>query len=223
MTSADLAEPATPLDYLVIAAHPDDAELGVGGTILALKAQGARVGVLDLTNGEPTPHGSPEIRQRETDAASAILGLDWRGNLVEEPQEKLKLVTDNLRAPAPLPNRAFEQGPGGYRNDGDLDHILVRVDVTYLRQDFSALLPVEDAGPWPDFQRFDFVVRTRNLTESEAMALRKRLQPPQEGSLSQYHQAALFGLRELTGREATTPADWRRLLKLPLAAKSIGE
>ena len=69
------------LDYLVIAPHPDDAELGVGGTILLLKGQGSTVGVLDLTNGEPTPHGSPEIRQRETDAASAVLGLDWRGNL----------------------------------------------------------------------------------------------------------------------------------------------
>jgi N-acetylglucosamine malate deacetylase 1 len=69
------------LDYLVIAPHPDDAELGVGGTMLGLKAQGATVGVLDLTNGEPTPHGSPEIRQRETDAATALLGLDWRGNL----------------------------------------------------------------------------------------------------------------------------------------------
>lgn len=69
------------LDYLVIAPHPDDAELGVGGTILMLKAEGARVGVLDLTDGEPTPHGSPEIRQRETTAATAVLGLDWRGNL----------------------------------------------------------------------------------------------------------------------------------------------
>src|SRR5690242_15795290 len=69
------------LDYLVIAPHPDDAELGAGGAILLLKAQGARVGVLDLTNGEPTPHGSPEIRQRETEAATAVLGLDWRGNL----------------------------------------------------------------------------------------------------------------------------------------------
>jgi bacillithiol biosynthesis deacetylase BshB1 len=69
------------LDYLVITCHPDDAELGCGGTILSLKAHGARVGVLDLTSGEPTPHGSPEIRQRETEAATAILGLDWRGNL----------------------------------------------------------------------------------------------------------------------------------------------
>ena len=70
-----------PLDYLVIAPHPDDAELGVGGTIPLLQAQGARVGVLDLTDGEPTPFGSPEIRRRETDAATAVLGLAWRGNL----------------------------------------------------------------------------------------------------------------------------------------------
>jgi bacillithiol biosynthesis deacetylase BshB1 len=69
------------LDYLVIAPHPDDAELGAGGTILALKQQGSRVGVLDLTDGEPTPHGSVEIRRRETDAATGLLGLDWRGNL----------------------------------------------------------------------------------------------------------------------------------------------
>ena len=69
------------LDYLVIGPHPDDAELGAGGAILLLKSQGARVGVLDLTDGEPTPHGSPAIRRRETAAATKILGLDWRGNL----------------------------------------------------------------------------------------------------------------------------------------------
>lgn len=70
-----------PLDYLVVCAHPDDAELGVGGTLALLKAQGARVGILDLTDGEPTPHGSPEIRACETAAATAALGIDWRGNL----------------------------------------------------------------------------------------------------------------------------------------------
>lgn len=69
------------LDYLVIAPHPDDAELGVGGTIGLLKSQGARVGILDLTDGEPTPFGSPETRRAETEAATAVLGLDWRGNL----------------------------------------------------------------------------------------------------------------------------------------------
>jgi bacillithiol biosynthesis deacetylase BshB1 len=70
-----------PLDHLVIAPHPDDAELGMGGTIALLLAGGARVGVLDLTDGEPTPLGSPEIRRAETDAASAVLGLSWRSNL----------------------------------------------------------------------------------------------------------------------------------------------
>ena len=73
--------PSQALDYLVIAAHPDDAELCLGGTIATLKSGGARVGVLDLTNGEPTPFGSPEIRARETAAATAVLALDWRGNL----------------------------------------------------------------------------------------------------------------------------------------------
>lgn len=73
--------PTQPLDYLAIVAHPDDAELCLGGTLATLKSQGARVGVLDLTNGEPTPFGTPEIRARETTAANAILGIDWRGNL----------------------------------------------------------------------------------------------------------------------------------------------
>ncbi len=69
------------LDILVIAPHPDDAELGMGGAILKFKSEGLRVGVLDLTNGEPTPHGSLEIRAQETAAATKILDLDWRDNL----------------------------------------------------------------------------------------------------------------------------------------------
>jgi bacillithiol biosynthesis deacetylase BshB1 len=70
-----------PLDVLVVAPHPDDAELGMGGAILKFKAEGLRVGVLDLTSGEPTPFGSLETRARETLRATEILGLDWRENL----------------------------------------------------------------------------------------------------------------------------------------------
>jgi len=69
------------LDLLIIAPHPDDAELGMGGAIVRLQAEGLRVGVLDLTDGEPTPHGSLEIRAKETAAATAILKLPWRENL----------------------------------------------------------------------------------------------------------------------------------------------
>jgi N-acetylglucosamine malate deacetylase 1 len=69
------------LDILAIAPHPDDVELGMGGAVLKFKAEGLKVGVLDLTSGEPTPFGSPEVRARETAAATKILQLDWRENL----------------------------------------------------------------------------------------------------------------------------------------------
>jgi bacillithiol biosynthesis deacetylase BshB1 len=69
------------LDVLVVAPHPDDAELGMGGAMLRFKSEGLTVGVLDLTSGEPTPFGTPELRVQETAAATAVLELDWRENL----------------------------------------------------------------------------------------------------------------------------------------------
>ncbi len=62
-------------DLLVFAPHPDDAELGMGGTIAKLLAAGMDVAVVDMTNGEPTPYGSPETRAAETARASEALGL----------------------------------------------------------------------------------------------------------------------------------------------------
>lgn len=70
-----------PLDLLVVATHPDDAEISVGGTIAKNVRLGQRVGILDLTDGEPTPHGSREIRAAETAAASKCLGVTMRINL----------------------------------------------------------------------------------------------------------------------------------------------
>lgn len=74
-------ETRTMLDVLVIAPHPDDAELGMGGTIALMRSRGMAAGILDLTDGEPTPLGSIEIRARETAAATAELGITWRENL----------------------------------------------------------------------------------------------------------------------------------------------
>ena len=73
--------PAEQLDVLVVAPHPDDAELGMGGAILRMLSDGWRVGILDLTTGEPTPHGSESLRRQETAAASEVLGISWRYNL----------------------------------------------------------------------------------------------------------------------------------------------
>lgn len=86
-----------PLDVLAVATHPDDAEIGVGGTLLSCLRQKLRVGVLDLTSGEPTPRGAPEIRAAETAAASKILGLDWRDNL-GLPNRSLEHTLDARRA-----------------------------------------------------------------------------------------------------------------------------
>ena len=84
------------LDALVIAPHPDDAELGMGGAILKMLAAGKKVGVLDLTNGEPTPHGTLEIRAAETDAATQVLGLSWRENL-GLPNRSLEATLENRK------------------------------------------------------------------------------------------------------------------------------
>ncbi len=85
------------LDALVIAPHPDDAELGMGGTIVRMLAQGWAIGILDLTSGEPTPLGSPEIRARETAEATSILGLPWRRNL-GLPNRSLEPTLEHRRA-----------------------------------------------------------------------------------------------------------------------------
>ena len=58
---------------LVFAPHPDDAELGMGGTIVKLARQGHKVHIVDMTNGEPTPHGSVEIRAKEAEEAARHL------------------------------------------------------------------------------------------------------------------------------------------------------
>lgn len=69
------------LDILVIAAHPDDAELGCGGTIVKHTALGMKVGILDLTRGELGTRGTPQTRDVEAKEASRIMGITVRENL----------------------------------------------------------------------------------------------------------------------------------------------
>lgn len=69
------------LDLLVITVHPDDAELGAGGTIAKYVAEGKRVGIVDLTQGELGTRGTAEIRLQESARAAEILGVAVRENL----------------------------------------------------------------------------------------------------------------------------------------------
>lgn len=70
-----------PLDILVLAVHPDDAELGCAGVIIKHIQKGDRVGIVDLTQGELGTRGTSQTRKEEARRASEIMGLTLRENL----------------------------------------------------------------------------------------------------------------------------------------------
>lgn len=192
--------PLPQLDYLIIACHPDDAEIGCGGAILSLKAQGAKVGVLDLTDGEPTPHGTPEIRKRETAAATAILGLDWRGNL-GLPNRSLLADLDARRQVAGMirqlrPRVLFTH----YSEDAHPDHVAASALVDAAR--FWAKLSKTDMPGEPHYPA--------KVLYFPSMHLRLHLKPSFVLDVSSSHERKLEALRcyhsqFIAGRSATAP------------------
>jgi hypothetical protein len=135
------------------------------------------------------------------------------GNTPDVASNRLGRSTEIVTGAVPTPGHAMPSPSQGYDPLASPD-ILVRADVTYLRQDFSLRQPVKDAAPWPELQRFDFLVRTRTLTAKEAEAYRQWRDQQGTDYQSPHHQAALAALRALTGRDAPAPTAqaWRRLL-----------
>src|SRR5262245_59028063 len=70
-----------PIDLLVFGPHPDDIEIGLGGTVARHTAAGKTVGFCDLTAGELGSNGTPEERRREAEQAARVLGATFRDNL----------------------------------------------------------------------------------------------------------------------------------------------
>lgn len=108
------------MDILVIAAHPDDAELGCSGTIAAQVAKGYKVGIVDLTQGEMGTRGTPEIRLQESENAARILNLSARENLGfkdiyfkddEEHQHKLIQIIRKYQPEIVLANAITDRHP----------------------------------------------------------------------------------------------------------------
>lgn len=82
-------ETSETLDVIAVGAHPDDCEIGCGGTLARLAQQGFRVGIVDLTDGEPTPLcDTPDIRLSEAQAAAECLGIAKRV-VLDLPNRKL--------------------------------------------------------------------------------------------------------------------------------------
>ncbi|MCF8242718.1 MAG: bacillithiol biosynthesis deacetylase BshB1 [Melioribacteraceae bacterium] len=123
------------LDVLIFAAHPDDAELSMGGTIIKLSRIGKKVGLIDLSEAELSTRGTIESRYKEAENASKILGLTMRKNL-KLPDGKLKysdefmlLIVRQIRKYKPQ----IVFAP--YKNDRHPDHVgtssLVKESIFY--------------------------------------------------------------------------------------------
>jgi N-acetylglucosamine malate deacetylase 1 len=106
------------LDILVLASHPDDAELGAGGTIAAHVAKGRKVGVVDFTRGELGTRGTPDTRASEAAEGAKILGLTVRENLGladgffrndEQHQRKVIAAIRNYQPEIVLANAIYDR------------------------------------------------------------------------------------------------------------------
>jgi bacillithiol biosynthesis deacetylase BshB1 len=194
-------DPSLPaLDYLVIAPHPDDAELGAGGAILLLKAQGAAVGVLDLTDGEPTPHGSPEIRRSETEAATRVLGLDWRGNLGLPNRALVADLEARRRLAGTLRRLRPRYLLAPYWEDAHPDHVAASALVDAAR--FWAKLTKTDLEGEPHYPQRIFYYFSVHLRLHPRPSFVLDISPFLE---TKQHAIACYRSQFIEGRPATPP------------------
>lgn len=162
----------------------------------------ALVQMLDL------PMGTQPVRVGSTTqfAVRELVRINHLGNCALCHQPSFD-AGDLVRGPIPTPGTPIpgpSTTPAYYSGDrGDF----VRADVTYLRQDFSVVQPVPQPNGWPDFQRFDYVVRLRKPTDRELASLTAT--SPDKAVKNPWRDAALFALKELTGKDlGKTSKDW---------------
>lgn len=175
------------LDILVLAAHPDDAEISCGGTIAKHIASGKKVGVVDLTRGELGTRGTAEIRDQEAAASSKVLGLSIRENLglrdgffqnSEEDQLKVVAAIRKYQPEIVLTNAIHDRHPDHGRAS----------ELVYQSTFLSGLIKVETKldgkvqSPWRPkavyhfiqslYIQPDFVVDVSEFWEKKIEALR---------------------------------------------------
>jgi len=120
---------------------------------------------------------------------------------------------DQVRSPVPLPPNPklinIGLDPSGYREPSG---VFIRADATFLKADFAAMLPV-GKGRKMTYQRFDFVVRVRELADKEKQTMEAKLK--KSDRLTDHRIAILFALKGLTGKEAgPTAKEWRKALAM---------
>jgi bacillithiol biosynthesis deacetylase BshB1 len=136
------------VDLLAFGPHPDDLEIGLGGTLAKHASLGHTVGLCDLTRGEMSSNGSPEQRVREAEQAAKVLGAVWRENLAL-PDRAIGSEADHVRRATELIRRVRPRAVSiPYWHDRHPDHQAAAV---MLRDAvFNAKLRRYDAAgdPW---------------------------------------------------------------------------
>ena len=113
----------SPVDLLAFGPHPDDIEIGIGGTIARHVSLGFGVGLCDLTAGEMGSNGTPDERLVEAEAARVVLGASWRVNL-RLADRAIGRSDEDLRAAVSLVRRAQPRAVAlPYWSDRHPDHV----------------------------------------------------------------------------------------------------
>lgn len=197
---------------IVFAPHPDDAEIGMGGTIQALQSKGIKVVVVDLTDGEPTPHGSKEIRTKETAAASSILGIAHRCNLglpnrsVFDTVENRKIVANKIREVQP------ELIFAPYWEDAHPDHVQSCALIESSR--FYSKFVKSDLGFTPCYPR-----RTYHYFSTH---LRNRFQPSFIVDITPFLDNKIAAIRAYESQFVTHTGNNKRLFEIETEAQYWG-
>jgi hypothetical protein len=144
--------------------------------------------------GEPDPRAPvvQEVNKKRVNVVRELVRIHHHRNclLCHAPGSTGRDMPETLTAAIPVPG--MPSPAAGYQPSSS--DLVVRIDVTYLRQDFSLYQPVLDAQ---ELRRFDFLVRTRELTEEEAAAYREKLARGDPRQPSRYQQVVLAALLEL--------------------------
>ena len=147
--------------FLVVSPHPDDSELGIGGTIIKLKEGGHKVFMVDLTSGEPTPCGTEEKRRKETANSTGVLGVDERVNLDLEN----RYLFDDKEARLALAERIRKYKPDfiftPYYEDAHPDH-LAATKITEAARFYAKFTKVKLKGS-PHYTKYLFYFFTSHL------------------------------------------------------------
>jgi len=142
-------------DALVIAAHPDDAEAQMGGTLVKLTRAGHRVLLIDLTDGEPTEFAQPGVRHGQAEAAARILGVDrltlgHRDRLLADDAETRLEVARLIRGHRP--RWVFGTGEGSVHPDHAATVTITRAAVFLARlgqwEHVEGGAALADQEPW---------------------------------------------------------------------------